>query len=70
VSYFELVGEIRDVEVIASGAGVRRGAVLRKRYGGRRWRKLKGVATVLDERGQKREAEYTGTRLTAWAAEA
>jgi hypothetical protein len=57
VSYFELVSEIREVEVIATGTGVRRAAVLRKRYGGRRWRKLKGVATVLDERGVKREAE-------------
>ena len=57
MSYFELVSEIREIEVIATGAGVRRAVVLRKRYGGRRWRKLKGVATVLDERGEKREAE-------------
>ena len=44
--HFEIVGEITDVEVIASGRGVRRLRFLRKRYGGRFWRKLKGNTTV------------------------
>ena len=44
--FFEIVGDITDVEVIATGRGIRRLKHLRKRYGGKRWRKLKGNATV------------------------
>ena len=44
--HFEILGEITDIEVIASGKGIRRLKVPRKRYGGRHWRKLKGTATV------------------------
>jgi hypothetical protein len=43
---FEIVGEIAGIETIATGAGVRDRARLRKRYGRGRWRKLKGVASV------------------------
>jgi hypothetical protein len=43
---FELVSEISDVEIIATGSGVRIAAQLRKRYGTGRWRKLKGTAKV------------------------
>jgi len=43
---FEIVGEIFDVETVATGRGVRRIKFLRKRYGGRRWRKQKGIATI------------------------
>ena len=44
--HFEIVGRISDVETIAVGSGIRILALLRKRYGKGRWRKLKGVATV------------------------
>ena len=44
---FELVGEIREVQPIAVGRGVRGLARLRRRYGKGRWRKLKGIARVL-----------------------
>lgn len=44
--WFRIVGEIKDVEPIASGRGVRERARLRKRYGGVRWRKLRGAALV------------------------
>jgi hypothetical protein len=57
VDYFEIVGEISDVEVIASGRGVQRAVVLRKRFGGSRWRKLKGTALVRDLCGEMRRAE-------------
>jgi len=43
---FKIVGEIADVETIASGRGVRDRARLRRQYGAGRWRKLKGVASV------------------------
>lgn len=55
--HFELLGEIRDVEVIAEGRGVRIKRFLRERYGGRRWRKLKGVAVVRLDDGRIRTAE-------------
>jgi hypothetical protein len=44
--WFRIVGEIHDVERIAAGRGVRELVRLRKLYGGKRWRKLKGIATV------------------------
>lgn len=44
--HFELVGEITEVETIASGRGIRDLARLRRRYGASRWRKLKGLARV------------------------
>jgi hypothetical protein len=43
---FEIVGEISHVETVATGRGVRRLKFLRKRYGGRRWRKHKGIAMI------------------------
>ncbi len=55
--YFEIVGAATEVETIASGRGIKTLARLRKRYGGRRWRKLKGVATVRLASGRIRRAE-------------
>jgi hypothetical protein len=55
--YFEVVGEISQIETIAAGRGIRRLKVLRKRYGGRHWRKLKGIATGRLARGSIRSAE-------------
>jgi hypothetical protein len=43
---FKIIGEIVEVETIASGRGVRDRARLRRQYGAGRWRKLKGVASV------------------------
>jgi len=43
---FEIVGDIEQVETIASGRGVKIRPHLQKVYGKGRWRKLKGVATV------------------------
>jgi hypothetical protein len=52
VSGFRLRGAISDVEVIASGRGIRLLARLRKLYGSGRWRKLKGRALVELPQGQ------------------
>lgn len=54
---FEIVSEISDIETIATGAGVRDRARLRKQYGRGRWRKLKGVAKVRLLSGRIRLAE-------------
>lgn len=44
--WFRTVSEIHGVELIASRSSVRERARLRKLQGGKRWRKLKGIATV------------------------
>jgi hypothetical protein len=41
-----VVGEISEVELIASGRQIRELLRLKKVYGAGRWRKLKGVARV------------------------
>jgi hypothetical protein len=55
--YFEIIGEITDVERIAAGNSIRVVAILRKQYGVGRWRKLKGVATVRLRNGRIRRVE-------------
>lgn len=55
--HFEVVGQITEVETIAAGSGIRILALLRKRYGRGRWRKLKGVANVRLADGTIRLAE-------------
>ena len=37
--HFEVIGEIIEIETIATGRGIRRLKFLRRRHGGRRWRK-------------------------------
>ena len=44
--YFRILGEITDVETIATGSSIRELARLRRRYGRGRWRKRKGTAQV------------------------
>ncbi len=54
---FEVVGRITNVDVIASGAGVRLRRYLRRVYGRGNWRKLKGIATVRLPNGTLRKVE-------------
>jgi len=61
------IGDITNVQVIAAGRGIRRLKTLRKRHGGRRWRKLK-VMLPFDWRMDRCAGpRFTGTRLTASA---
>ena len=55
--HFEIVGEIRSIETIAAGRGIRDLTILEKRFGKGNWRKIKGFATVRLEDGTFREAE-------------
>ena len=55
--YFDIVGEIADIEVIAVGGGISDIMRLRRQFGSGRWRKLKGVGRVRMERGGIRVAE-------------
>ncbi len=54
---FELIGELSNVETIAVNLAIRENADLKARYGGRRWRKVKGVGTVRLANGSVRQAE-------------
>jgi hypothetical protein len=54
---FEVVGPIADIEVIASGVGIRARSYLRRAYGHGRWRKLKGIAIVRLPNGAFRRVE-------------
>ncbi len=54
---FEIVGEFHAIETIASGRQIRVLAMLRKRWGAGRWRKMKGLVLVRLRSGRIREAE-------------
>lgn len=54
---FDVLGLIANIEVIASGPGIRMLSYLRKAYGRGRWRKLKGLATVRLPNGALRRVE-------------
>jgi hypothetical protein len=55
--YFRIVGEIRDVQAIATGRGIKNLDRLNKTYGKANWRKLKGSCRVELEEGVTLEAE-------------
>ena len=55
--YFEIIGEITEIETIAVGGRIRDIARLRKQFGKGRWRKLKGLAIVRLKNGRIRKVE-------------
>ncbi len=54
---FEIIGEIRGVETIATGSKIREIRRLRKLYGPGRWRKMKGIAIIKLKDGATHTAE-------------
>jgi len=54
---FELVGDLTDIETIATGRGIRELPRLRRLYGRGRWRKMKGVSRIRLRDGRIRLAE-------------
>jgi hypothetical protein len=54
---FEVVGEIRNVETIVSGRGIRIYGRLVRQFGVVNWRKLKGIASVRLTSGELVDAE-------------
>jgi len=54
---FEIIGEIRHIEPIASGRSIRIHRYLEQTYGKGSWRKRKGIATVRLPDGAIYEAE-------------
>jgi len=55
--YFEVIGEIVEIETIAIGGKIRDIMRIQKQYGPGRWRKLKGIAKVRLESGRVCRAE-------------
>lgn len=55
--YFEIIGPVADVQKIATTVSIREVSRLGKLFGGRRWRKLKGIATVRLANGTIRRVE-------------
>jgi hypothetical protein len=54
---FELISILTDIEIIAVNLSIRERRKLRAQFGGRRWRKLKGVGQVRFPNGEVRKAE-------------
>jgi hypothetical protein len=57
---FALVGGLSDIETIAVKLSIRENADLEAGYGGRRWRKLKGIVAVRLASGGVRRTELYG----------
>jgi hypothetical protein len=55
--FFEIIGEIRDIETFATGGSIRELPRLRRTYGRGRWRKRKGIADVRLPDGTIRRVE-------------
>jgi hypothetical protein len=55
--YFEIIGEIENIETIAIGGRIKNIMRLRKKYGSAKWRKLKGIAKVRLQGGKIYNAE-------------
>ena len=55
--YFDIIGEIENIEEIAVGGRIRDIMRIQKQYGPGRWRKLKGSAMVRLQSGKMRKAE-------------
>ncbi|QDV32982.1 hypothetical protein [Tautonia plasticadhaerens] len=55
--YFEVVGEITDVETIAAGPSIRELPRLRRAYSSGRWQERKGLARVHLDDGSIHHAE-------------
>ena len=54
---FDIIGDITDIEIIATGNSIRNLARLKKQYGKGRWRKLKGFAMIQLRNGKNRRVE-------------
>lgn len=54
---FKIASELHDITIIAVGRQIRELAILQRRFGRGRWRKLKGIADVALSDGRIRLAE-------------
>jgi hypothetical protein len=56
-SDFELISDLTEIEIIAVNLSIRELQRLKTQFGGRRWRKLKGVGLVRFPNGEIYQAE-------------
>ena len=54
---FDLVAEIKSIETIAEGLGIRDRRRLNKQYGSSRWKKKKGITVIVAENGVRARVE-------------
>jgi hypothetical protein len=55
--YFEIIGEVEEVQTIAIGGRIQDIMRIRKQFGMGRWRKLKGIANIRLQNGKICKAE-------------
>lgn len=55
--YFEIIGDVANIETIAEGHGIREFARLVRAYGKGTWRKRKGIAEIKLVNGHNCRAE-------------
>ena len=67
--YFEIIGEIKDIETIAIGGRIRDIMRIQKQFGPGRWRKLKGIGKVRLENGRIGNAELQVRSTWYWQKE-
>ncbi len=53
----ELISDLTNIEIIAVNLSIRELQKLKKQFGGKRWRKLKGIGFVRFPNGEVRQAE-------------
>jgi hypothetical protein len=54
---FDIIGEISNIEIIATGDSIHDLSRLQEQYGKGRWRKMKGIALIRLRSGRIRKAE-------------
>lgn len=64
--FFKIIGQISDVEKIASGKGIRERRRLSKLYGGRRWGNSREPRWCSSQMVGWVMPSCTGTKRTAW----
>lgn len=64
---FEIIGEITNREIIARGGGIDDLSKLKKRYGGRNWRKCKGELLLSCPMVESEGRSFIGMRRTVSA---
>lgn len=53
----ELISDLSNIEIIAVNLSIRESQKLKQQFGGKRWRKLKGIGLVRFPNGEVRQAE-------------
>ena len=63
--FFELVGDIEEIELIAVGKSIRDIKRLRKQFGPGRWRKLRALGGFASSMVGYEQQRFTGMKRTA-----